>query len=443
MERARDSLLAAADALPRGEEVRDLRERFGEALSRGYFTPDEDEAIRAVYGRYLHVRGALHETLHSLRRRVPRLRADFDGEGLRAFALGWLAACTLMRAARYLVREFQDLPLLCHKLNEPDPLHGIPANSLDQIHRASTRPRTLVAFLRAARFAEEHRPALLALSDDPCMREVLEWLAREEPFIERERRAHAKAYARHTLARWRATPARQYRKVMWGLFKASGQAIAECRNPFHRKRVNRRVRKLVSETLEPGDVLVTRHDDALSNLFLPGFWPHAALVIGHAEQRDGLGVACPPEQAARCQPPICILEAKKDGVRFRALRETLAVDAFVLLRPRFADPSLRREVVQRALAHEGKPYDFEFDFRRADRLVCTGVVYRSFDGRGGVGFQLTHRAGRPTLSAEDLLRQALASGTFDVVLLFGLAGNRLLRGERALSLLRRSLASNV
>ena len=69
----------------------------------------------------------------------------------------------------------------------------------------------------------------------------------------------------------------------------------------------------------------------------------------------------------------------------------------------------------RGLFHEGKPYDFDFDFTRSDRLVCTEVVYRSYGGVGGVSFSLTRRAGRLTLAAEDLVDMALARQFFDTL----------------------------
>ena len=43
-----------------------------------------------------------------------------------------------------------------------------------------------------------------------------------------------------------------------------------------------------AEQLRPGDVLVTRKNWYLSNLGLPGFWPHAILYIGDPDQLDAL-----------------------------------------------------------------------------------------------------------------------------------------------------------
>ena len=89
----------------------------------------------------------------------------------------------------------------------------------------------------------------------------------------------------------------------------------------------------------------------------------------------------------------------------------------VAIRPRLASDEVAAALA-RGLFHEGKPYDFDFDFSRADRLVCTEVVYRAYDGIGGTSFELTHRAGRLTLSAEDLVGMALEHDYFEPVAVF-------------------------
>ncbi len=58
------------------------------------------------------------------------------------------------------------------------------------------------------------------------------------------------------------------------------------------------------------------------------------------------------------------------------------------------------------MSYGGKRYDFVFDFRQADRLVRTEVVYRSYQAGAGVPFELEEHAGRLCLSAEFLMNQA-------------------------------------
>jgi hypothetical protein len=190
--------------------------------------------------------------------------------------------------------------------------------------------------------------------------------------------------------------------------------------------------------LQPGDVLITRHDDALSNWFLPGFWPHAALCLGTEAQRRALGIT---GRVANLRG-MHFLEARKDGVQVRPLTDTLAVDAFLVLRPVILSREERATVLENALRHEGKLYDFEFDFTRSDRLVCTEVIYRSLNGVGPVTFSLERKAGRFTLPAESLLQQALLpENGFELIMLYGLQGNQILYGHPAVQLLQRSLSN--
>ena len=82
-------------------------------------------------------------------------------------------------------------------------------------------------------------------------------------------------------------------------------------------------------------------------------------------------------------------------------------------------------------------YNFDFDFYTSDRLVCTEVIYRAYDGLEQIQFPLQERASRKTMSAEDLLDYALDSGQFSIVAIFGVKGGRehIVRGSEAKKLL--------
>ena len=158
----------------------------------------------------------------------------------------------------------------------------------------------------------------------------------------------------------------------------------------------------------------------MSNVFLPGFWPHSALWLG-AKDAD-------------------ILEAKKDGVLLRQIEETLQVDAFTIIRPKL-DSSDITTALSRARSHVGKLYDFIFDFRTTDRLVCTEVIYRTYNAIGPIDFKLIEQAGRHCLSAEELLNQGIGNDWFEVVALYGVGGNEMLLGEAAKVQLAQSFKS--
>jgi hypothetical protein len=135
-----------------------------------------------------------------------------------------------------------------------------------------------------------------------------------------------------------------------------------------------------------------------------------------------------------------VLESLKDGVRVRPLSSPMASDSVVVLRPQLP-PELIGRGLARALAHEGKPYDFDFDFGRSDRLVCTAVIYRAYDGLGPVQLPLKKRAGRNTLAASDLVDAALNQGCFAPVAAFvPQRSSELATGAAAVEAIRWALA---
>jgi len=271
-------------------------------------------------------------------------------------------------------------------------------------------------------FYEAQLEDVAELASDPVVGELVSILAVEAPFLQYRKRDYLKRKKDYQLHSFKRRHVSGYKKVMFHMLKLSGSAIAEMKQPFIKARgQGKRVTADVIATVEPmlraGDIFITRHDDAVSNLFLPGFWPHAALYIGNQDERDDLGVELPASDS-RCLKNFRFLESKKDGVLFRSMDETLHVDAFMVLRPRL-DAEQRAEALVRAMSHEGKLYDFMFDFRKSDRMACTEVVYRGYHGIGPVSFELKQHTGRPCLSAEDLIEQALGSGDFEKVADYG------------------------
>ena len=93
----------------------------------------------------------------------------------------------------------------------------------------------------------------------------------------------------------------------------------------------------------------------------------------------------------------------------------------LFLRPTISQEGIRN-AIQRIIVHEGKKYNFDFDFFRSDRLVCTELMYRAYDGIEHMNIKLKERAGRPTLSAEDLCDLALDTDMFTPIAIFGVDG---------------------
>ncbi len=169
--------------------------------------------------------------------------------------------------------------------------------------------------------------------------------------------------------------------------------------------------------LRPGDIILERRNWFLSNLGLPGFWPHAALYVGSPDEvLAELGAdtlvrleARHPEAAAAWRarevdaPPRRVLEAVSEGVVFSTFEHSADADYVAVLRPRLP-ASVRAQALERAFAYFGRPYDFAFDFRTDDALVCSEVVFKAYEGSPGLRLPLDTVLGRPILSPNDIAR---------------------------------------
>ena len=420
--RSAHSVASVAPALGNLRQLDAERGAAGRAIERGYFKPAEEECIRGWLARYLTARAGLLETIEELTPIATGEAGDVDeGSQVRSFAIGYTASCLLVQAARTFIYEFATHKLLQRKLNEGSARHRIPRKQYTRIYKSLTHPKTARRLAEAMRFADMRRADLEALAGEALLGPVIGSLKEAEESVRVGLGRYVQAHLGYRWHSWRRRRASATQQALFRIVEGFGRVIAEVDNPWHVPRVTERHRAALAEVLEPGDVIISRHDDALSNLFLPGYWPHAALHVGLPSVREAMAIEVDAERAARWAEPLRVLEAKKDGVRLRALDETLAIDAVAVLRPRL-DREAIAEGLTRALRHEGKLYNFDFDFFTDDRLVCTEVVYRAYEGIGGIEFALTERNGRPTLSAEDIARMAVEGRGLEAVAVLGTPG---------------------
>ena len=154
-----------------------------------------------------------------------------------------------------------------------------------------------------------------------------------------------------------------------------------------------------------------------------------------------MGLDIVSDGARKSEEDVNTLEAKKDGVLLREIEETLAVDAFTVLRPKLTSTQMKT-ALSKGLSHAGKLYDFIFDFGTSDRLVCTEVIYRTYHGIGNIDFILSTKAGRKCLTAEDFLNQAISKDWFEPVLTYGINNDVFKYGDKARRELSKSFKSS-
>jgi hypothetical protein len=166
------------------------------------------------------------------------------------------------------------------------------------------------------------------------------------------------------------------------------------------------IREMEKE-LEPGDVLLERREWYMSNIGMPGYWPHVALYIGTPEKRkeyfsgaevrawlkalgqedgsiEGYLQATYPD-AYRLSVAqqgdgelVRVIEAKGEGVIFTSLEYSAGADSVAAIRPVLSKIAKARAVI-RAFHYSGRPYDFNFDFLTDAELVCTELVYKAYE----------------------------------------------------------------
>ncbi len=185
--------------------------------------------------------------------------------------------------------------------------------------------------------------------------------------------------------------------------------------------------------MTPGDIMLSRKNWYLSNVGLPGFWPHAILYIGAPDKFEAYfddpdvlayikslsdqnqtlpeylanqhSVAWLKYKTASPDEPIRVIESIKHGVLLNSFEQAFG-DYMVALRPRLSKVAKAQAVIE-AFSHLGKPYDFYFDFATDHALVCTELVWRSYrpaQGKPGLNIALKEIAGRRTLPANEFAR---------------------------------------
>lgn len=399
------------------------------AEARGYYDPLEDERLRETYAAYLGMRVAIWQTIQGLKPLFGRYKKGqvLTDHELQAFGIAFCGAEIIVRTGEYLIGLARERDIVWKKLDEAELRYGLKRKSFTRLYRQLTSNFTMRRFYKARDYFDTHRDGIMGAMDKEELRPIANILTTLN-LPTASRGDHLQRYRRFVNFSLRRRSISAGRNTMFALFEATGSDIAALKIPFVKpvgaaKRVTPDIIETLKSELQPGDVFITRHDDAMSNLFLPGFWPHGALYIGLPETRKKRGVADVSDgfkhSTAR---DINILEAKKDGVLLRPIEETLQVDAFVVLRPRLSAAHIN-EALGKGLSHAGKLYGFIFNFATSDRLVCTEVLYRAYHGAGPIDFALETKAGRKCLSAEDFLNQSIRNEWFEPFMLYGVEGD--------------------
>lgn len=377
------------------------------ATGRGYFDATEDELTQGLLVSYCQTRSALREIIDEM-----MWPTDDAEESNCRFLVGFAAALLLVDAACHMRSLVRGRAVVRQKFNQPVPAFGLDGGTYDEVQASLLSARNGWRLRQAQRFYLTNEDTLRQSANHhelEAVREVIETLIHRLDIT--QRRFFWLKLRNIGDSVLRSLGRNLFQRSMYSLQRLGSSRMADVYVKLgHEPALPEPIRAQVLDLAQPGDVFVVRKEFALTNYFLPGYWPHAALYLGNAHELQAMGIADEPFVAPRWSSlegvgRPAVLESMKDGVLIRSVDSPFASDSIVVIRPTLERPQVS-QAVARVMRHVGKPYDFDFDFGRSDRLVCTEVVYRAYEGIGTVAFNLIRRAGRPTLSGPDLLQMA-------------------------------------
>ncbi|MDG2126061.1 MAG: YiiX/YebB-like N1pC/P60 family cysteine hydrolase [Verrucomicrobiales bacterium] len=374
---------------------------------RSSFRDTDTDAIRRLMLSYLNHRNELLRLIWNYR----VVEAVEDGTlRLRASMLGLTAGCALYQYALKFTSLFEGRAAAVRTLNEAEPAWGIPPGLFDTVEKNLKNGKNLAA-LEAALAQYRSRSGMLA----------------ESGLLELERHRQFDAFISGTElekvgSMSAAAAVLDEAGQLVGRTLYDGQAFVSVivgntrvREREHGPLVTVEQVEEMRGLLRPGDILIERQDWFLSRAFMPGYWAHAAIYVGDADDLRELGVDghewVAPHwdayvRASEAGEVHNVLEAVPQGVRMTTLEQCVGVaDSAAVLRPRKLGEEEVRKMIVRAFRHLGKPYDFEFDFFSSDKLVCTELVFRAYSEVSGISFELVDVLGRQTLPPTEIVRK--------------------------------------
>lgn len=337
-----------------------------------------------------------------------------------AFQLAYAAFLTEYRYALEFLQRTERSSLMHTILNEPAPELGLPAGTYSQVKFRFLNVFRATEFSWLAVKYKSHKvDSLLAPLIDEDARYILNMDQHGGPGL--TLRNGGKIVADTMFTAW------------FPVQKGVSEWMGDTKVLRHGKNlISDAQLQALQPQLQPGDILLVRREWYLSNAGLPGYWPHAALYIGTAAERQKyfsddetkqwvisqgehtgdferlLATSHPfnyqlSQQVREGELPR-VVEAISEGVSFTGLKHAAGGDSLVVLRPRL-ETKVKARAIIRALQMAGRPYDFDFNFLTDTSLVCTELVYKAYEGNDGLSFPLETVMGRPVLPANRIARQ--------------------------------------
>lgn len=309
-----------------------------------------------------------------------------DGERIGSILIAMAAALTLFDNAEFMQQHFSGKHVLRRKLNEAYPEAGVGDNFYeDSLLRANSLIyRT--SMTDAIRFFQENQEpiALHLAQSDKSMIALYEFV---ENSPARKKFGGDGAFRQIAdqlgilLQRSAIDSFRQVGKLKFFTSLVVGNTLGVVRWRAGKLKNDSAFLSLVSEALQPGDILLEKTPFALTDKTIPGHFGHAAIYIGTREQLAAIGALDLPVVQTHLEQigsGHVVLEALRGGVVLNTLEHFMNIDDIAVLRPHRLPPAEVRDSIGLALSNFGKRYDFNFDVNTTDTIVCSELVYAAY-----------------------------------------------------------------
>lgn len=208
----------------------------------------------------------------------------------------------------------------------------------------------------------------------------------------------------------------------------------------------------LQERLVPGDIMVVNQDGRLSNVVFTGTWSHGIIYVGTPNQFTDFftgdhetnsfyeqkcleqKIACNDFESylktryadlsadyfgsRNSENPKLFIEAIDKGVITNSFDDMKEVNRVAAFSPKLSKLE-RARALEVAFSNLGKPYDYNFDARTYDRLVCTELILYAYlpepaTGKQGLNFILSVVRGIPAMYAYNIVEAYFSHGELEL-----------------------------
>ncbi|MFH1052587.1 MAG: YiiX/YebB-like N1pC/P60 family cysteine hydrolase [bacterium] len=318
-------------------------------------------------------------------------------------------------------------------LDESQPEYSIPSGRYADLKFQVLHSNYLIGFTKNCTKTIKDIDKLK--SNDSLFQKIKASLERKFPYISKMRHSLGKIYFLRNFADF-MTDFQQ--RLLMPLQKVVLDFFGDTRlTSRHTGIINNSQCDTLKTILQPGDLLFERKEWYLSNIGIPGFWPHSALYIGNYLQLEKWSDDPGIEEYYRTFNPEfsdfpfylknkypavwekyiepdstgelnCIMEAIGEGVVLHNIYESIgASDYIAALRPKLSKKDIA-QAIEQAFQYHGRDYDFNFDFFSDNELVCSELVFKAYEkdkNKDGLDFDLAYVMGKLTLAPNSMIAQ--------------------------------------